>query len=218
MEINDNGGIQYTVEQIKDLETKAALADQLNSEKEGVVNELKELRTKKQELESLLQEEMKNKTHVPGDGDISAKIQAELSKVLGEEKSRQIETTRAEFETKFKSSNPEFQPSNDAGGLKWNAFKATLNRFNLNGLSKESDFESIYKDAMRLLKDSPREQSNSNPYAFSPASRSASAVTTQTSDLSQEEERLIDSVGWTKDKYLKLKASQPNFIRSLLKN
>lgn len=216
MEIIDINGVQYTAEQVKELADKAALAEQLAQEKEGVVNEMKELRTKKQELEALLQEELKGKS--TGTPDTAAIIREELSKVLGEERSKQIEMTRAEFEEKFKSSNPEFQPSNDVGGLKWNAFKATLNRFNLSGLTRESDFESVYKDAMRLTKDSKPASPSNNPYAFSPASRSSSASSVPENDISFEEQKVIDGLGWTKEKYLKIKASQPGLIRGLFKN
>jgi len=211
MEIVNKDGIEYTAEKIAELESKAKLAEQLAAEKakaedalNGVVEELKELRVKNRE----------QKPQENNNVDNEAKTRELLLNILNEERSKQSEMNRTEFEERFKSSNPEFQPANDIGGIKWNAFKQTLNRFNLSNVSG-SDLEKTYKDALRLMRDT-NDDSKNNANSFSPASRGTNQRQVTDNDLLQEEIDLMNSVGWTKEKYLKLKASQPDYVRSLL--
>lgn len=214
--------IEYTPEQIKELETKAALAEQLAQEKErveaernGVVEEMKELRTKKQELEDLIKSGAENR----GAADPAQLAKEAVEAVLRERESKQIEMTRVEFEAKFKASNPEFQSSNDVGGLKWEAFKKVLNRFNLSGLSKESDFAEIYSDAMSILKkaDNKKPDTQVNPYSFTPTSRGTPGQASD-SDLSPAENRLLEKTGYSKEQWLKIKAKQPSFAQQILES
>jgi len=211
MEIVNKDSIEYTAEKIAELESKAKLAAQLAAEKakaedalNGVVEELKELRVKNRE----------QKPQENNNVDNEAKTRELLLNILNEGRSKQSEMNRTEFEERFKSSNPEFQPANDIGGIKWNAFKQTLNRFNLSNVSG-SDLEKTYKDALRLMRDT-NDDSKNNANSFSPASRGTNQRQVTDNDLLQEEIDLMNSVGWTKEKYLKLKASQPDYVRSLL--
>ena len=69
---------------------------------------------------------------------------------------------------------------------------------------------------MRLIKDSSTTDTTVNAFGFSPASKGTTTQTTTDGDLLPAENNLINSLGWTKEKYLKLKASQPGFVKSLL--
>ena len=169
------------------------------------MEELKELRVKNRDIKP-----------DPAPADADAKTRDVVKNMLDEERSRQSEMNRTAYEENFKSSNPEFQPANDIGGLKWSAFKKTLSRFNVSSASSLEDIESIYKDAMRLIKDSSTTDTTVNAFGFSPASKGTTTQTTTDGDLLPAENNLINSLGWTKEKYLKLKASQPGFVKSLL--
>lgn len=211
--------VEYTLEQIKEMEAKAAEAELLRVELDkakadvnSTVEELKELRKKKQDAEDLLKAQGKLSTDV----DPVQKAREAAMAVLNEEKSKQIEMTRQEFENNFKISNPEFLPSNDVGGLKFAAFKKVLDRFNLSSVTNVNELKTIYGDALTIMNGTTyKPRTESNPYAFSPASR-GSVQDAPENDLSPREQKLIESVGWTKEKYLKLKVRQPGFIAGLI--
>lgn len=212
--------VEYTLEQIQALEAKAAEADTLRVKLEtaennvnSTVEELKELRKKKQDAEDLLEASTKL---TPRNVDATQAARDAAIAVLNEERSKQTEMTRQEFETNFKVSNPEFLPANDVGGLKFAAFKKVLDRFNLSGVTKVEDLKTIYGDAYTIMTGvAQKPKTETNPYAFSPVSRSGAQEATD-GDLSPKEQKLIDSVGWTKEKYLKLKVRQPGFISGLV--
>lgn len=218
MEIEIKEGVALTAEQVIELAEKVRLAEELKSkndllesEKAGLVEEVKEERRKKQEQEDLAKAALAS-------NDPDAKILSVVERKLAEEKTKQIEMSLAQFEANYKASNPEFQPSNDPSGIKFQAFKKVLGRFNLSGLSTEAEFAEVYKDAMLILKrEEPKNGDQTiNRNSFSPSTRSSGATETINSDLTEKEEKLIASVNWTKEKYLKLKASQPIFVSELL--
>lgn len=221
MEINKESLESLTPDQIMELAVKAQLADELKTkhdqseaDKAKLVEELKEERQKKQLAEAAV---AANKPQDSGSVD-EQKARDIVKAVLDEEKSTQIETTRSEFEANFKSSNPEFDTSNDPGGIKYDAFKKTLARFNVAAAKTSQELAEIYSDAMLLLKKDKKADSaqDNNPYAFGSTSRSSSAASIATDELSPREMKLIENAGWTKEKYLKLKVNQPQFVRQIL--
>lgn len=213
--------VEYTQEQIQALEAKANLAAELEAKLKvaednvnSTVEELKELRTKKQAAEEIAQAAL-DKAGSQG-GDVEAKARQIVKSILDEEKSTKIEMTRSEFEAKFKSSNPEFLPENDPAGIKFQAFKQVLSRFNTQNLNDEQSLATVYGDAYTLMTGTKQKpKSESSPYAFSPVSGGGIQVTTD-GDLSSKEAKLLESSGWTKEKYLKLKTNQPQFVNQLL--
>lgn len=212
--------VEYTPEQIQALEAKANLATELEAklkEAESNVNstveELKELRQKKQAAEDIAKAALDagNKG-----GDVEQKAREIVKSILDEEKSTKIEMTRSEFEAKFKTSNPEFLPENDPAGIKFEAFKKVLGRFNTQNLNDEESLAAVYGDAYTLMTGTKQKPvSSSSPYAFSPVSGGGIKEAAD-GDLSPKEEKLIESSGWTKEKYLKLKTKQPQFVSQLL--
>lgn len=218
MEINKESLASMTPEQIVELAEKAQLADELKtkheqaeSEKANLVEELKEERKKKQLAEAALAVNNNGSQVVD-----EQKARDIVKAVLSEERSNQIETTRSEFDAKFKASNPEFNTSNDPGGIKYDAFKKTLSKFNLNGLTKESDFAEVYSAAMILLgKGQTQNNQGNNPYAFGQTSR-GNITAASDNNISAKERKLIESIGWTEEKYLQQKAKRPEYIQSIL--
>lgn len=218
MEIELKEGEALTQEQINDLSAKIKLAEELKTKNEQVevdkanlIEELKEERQKKQDALNL------NKAAEDLKGDPVAQTRTIVESMLNEEKTKQIETSRTQFEADFKATNPEFETSNDPTGIKFQAFKKVLNRFNLNSLSTEQEFADVYSDAMIILKREDiktKEQINQN--SFTPGTKSSSARTVTNSELTSKEEKLLNLSGMSKERYLKLKVNQPDYIRDLL--
>ena len=212
--------VEYTPEQIQALEAKANLATELEAKLKtaednvnSTVEELKELRQKKQAAEDIAKAALDagNKG-----GDVEAKAREIVKSILDEEKSTKIEMTRSQFEANFKTSNPEFLPENDPAGIKFEAFKKVLGRFNTQNLNDEESLATVYGDAYTLMTGTkPKSKQGSSPYAFSPVSGGGVQVTTD-GELSPKEQKLLESSGWTKEKYLKLKTNQPQFVNQLL--
>ena len=213
MEIVVNGE-EITEEIVKQLIEKAneadiykAKAEKETSEKLGLVEEIKELRVKK----------ASEKTEVPNAQDEEAKVIEAVKKVLDQEKSTQIETIRTSFEEKFKLSNPDFTPANDPGGIKYEAFKKELSNFNLTSAKTQEDLETIYSKALTLTGLSKTNSSSAvNNYTFTPGTKSG-INTISTSGLTSEEETVIKQLGWTEEKFLKLKADNPAYVKELFK-
>lgn len=212
---------ELTPEQINELAEKAKLADeyktkneQVEQEKARLVEEIKEERRKKQEAEDLAKSAIANKDVDPDE----AKIREIIEQRLNEDKTKQIEMSRSQYEDKFKSSHPEFEPSNDVGGIKFQAFKKVLSKFNLNGLTTENEFSEVYNNAMLIMNGGIKQNQNQNinQNSFTPPTKSNGGIGSITTDITSKEEKLIQSIGWTKEKYLKLKASRPQFVEDLL--
>lgn len=220
MEIENNEGV-LTPEQINELAEKARLADELKAkyeqaekDKAGLVEELKVERQKKREAAEIAKTAIEGKADDP-----VVNTRSVVEDILKEERSKQIEMTRNQFEEKFKSSRPEFQAANDPAGIKWDAFKKTLGKLNVSSLSSIEEIEEAYDDAMLLLNKSKQEPKDQkiNPYAFTPASKSGAKVE-DSSGLDSKEKRLLETTGMSQEKYLKLKASQPAYVESLLRH
>jgi hypothetical protein len=219
MEINKEALENLSPEQIMELAEKAQLADELKTkhdqseaDKLKLVEELKEERTKKQLAEAALATNPKSSETLD-----EQKTRDIFKSIINEEKTTQIEMSRQSFEAQFKTSNPEFDTSNDPGGIKYDAFKKILSRFNTSGTPAEQLAE-VYSDAMVLLKkDKPTPSSQiNNPYAFSSQSSGSQARSVVSDDLSPREIKLIENAGWTKEKYLKTKLNHPRYVSDLL--
>lgn len=206
--------INVLVAKAKEAEDIKAKYEQAEKDKANLVEEIKEERRKKQEAEDLAKSAIEKKNEDPSE----AKIQELIERKLNEDKTKQIETSRSQFDAKFKASHPEFEPSNDIGGIKYESFKRVLNKFNLNGLTTEEEFADVYNNAFLIFNGGIKQNQNQNinKNAFTPASKSSGGTVVTDGDLLPKEEKLIQSIGWTKEKYLKLKASRPTFVEDLL--
>jgi hypothetical protein len=188
-----------------------------SSEKEGVVGELKGERSKKQEVEAKLTlaeaalAEAK-KTANPTD------VKGQVLEILNEKEKGTALENRKSAEAKFKEAYKEFHPDNDPGGVKFAALQGKLTRFSTEGLKTEQDFVGLMEDAYTLTtgnKPQPREVVF---YASSPSGTNVQPKTIDGNRLTTKEDKLIQSLGWTTEKYLAQKAKRPHYVAELVAN
>lgn len=148
--------------------------------------------------------------------DVDSKVEAALLK----RDQATLIIVRQNVEAKFKSQHQEFAEDNDPGGLKYKAFLAKLGRIDFNLLLTEAQITEAYEDSLFLLNKGKVESGpiNNNPYAITPSDTSPTVTAAQNNGMTHREKTLVESLGWTEEKYLKLKASRPQYVNSLLDN
>lgn len=172
----------------------------------GLVEQVKELRKQKQEL----QEQLDSKG---GSGNGSEDVEEKVRNILAEEKKAQAKLNRERAWSRFLEKNKEFNPENDTSGLRKNAIENSLSRLNVSSSYSEEDFLRNLEDAKKLAfgeKSRPQEDFSSSdssqpPVGSGPESRSQAKLT-------PEQEELRKQKGWTPEKYLEMKAKYPRTI------
>lgn len=205
---------EKTVEELK-LEVA-----RLESEKAGLVGETQDLRKARQEKEeqiTTLQDALKAATDKNNASPEDEKIAAAIAKVLSQKEEDRAKANRKAAFDKFVAENKEYHPDNDPSGLKRTALEKELAQFNTNGIVETDDFVKVIGKANALLRgtDTPRQANTDNPYSSTP-SNPAPPAPGPDKDLSEQEKKLIDRNGWTKEKYMSLKAKMPDFIEGLI--
>jgi hypothetical protein len=188
---------------------------------QNLVNELKDERTLKQTAEAkatALEAKLNAPVVVPPV--IEAPIAEDPTKVferlMAQKEQEVADVARQTAEAKFKDAHKEFHPENDPGGLKYAAFEKTLARLNTTGLKTEAEFLSVHNDALRLMTQPAPQETTFAPYADTPSNGGGSPHQTDVNGLSPQEKKLIASVGWTEERYLKLKKQRPDYVKQVL--
>lgn len=169
------------------------------SQLDSVVEELKVLRTKKPDTAPV--------------ADVDKKIAEALKAKELEEADKTWERVQKEFVTKHK----EFHPDNDPGGVKRALLDKELKFFSREGLTSSEDLTSILERA-RVLAQAPAQQFA--PVRIDPSlpRTDPSPRASDTNGLDPKEQRMIAALGWTPERYLKLKAKDPAFVERALRN
>lgn len=176
----------------------------------GLVEEVKNLRKKNQDLTDQLSQ--KKPDDAPKD-DVESKIEA----VLQRERVERAKTNRQTAEERFRNKHKEFHEDNDLGGIKFNALLREVGGFNTSGLTEVDDFMTIFEKAQRLITTTSKVE-DVEKVEVDPSTPRESSIprATNGTKLSPKELEVIKQNGWTEERYLKLKAAQPHFIQSLL--
>lgn len=199
----------------KEAELKKVIEDK-EAALNGVVEELKNERKTKQQIADERDAALKAGN---GNQQGAPDVQAQIDEAFAKREQERISVLREETIKKFKETHKEFHPDNDPGGIKYAAFEQKLSRINTNGLTSSDEFLGAFDDALALLNrgggasHQPYNNPNASSSQYTPSPKSADA-----NGLSSKEQELIKSKGWTEERYLKLKKSQPQFVESLLKN
>jgi chromosome segregation ATPase len=182
----------------------------------GLVEEVKDLRGKKQEVEGE-RDALKLKIgNVPPKAE-STDVEAAVKKVLEQESVKTAEEAKLSAERRFKNEHKEFDETNDPGGLKYAAFQDKLKMFNISGLKKETEFLEVFENGLTLMKEK-KDSKTRIPYSDTGTGGSAPKET-HTSTLSSQEQKLIVDMGWTEERLTKVKAKHgQRYIDSLLKH
>lgn len=182
----------------------------------STVEELKELRQKKQEAEAqrdLASSELeKLKQANPGSAE-------EVVKKILEEKDKQtLDKVKTQALESFKQKHKElFGSDTDPAGIKFNAFQSKLSRLNLSDLTDENQFHDAYEDALILLRRSGHtdfQKVNIDPSM--PLNNNQPPTPPNQNGLSSKEKKLIEQMGWTEERFLKIKKSKPSYMANLL--
>ncbi len=185
----------------------------------NLVEELKESRLKLGIAEGLLKANAeKKKEEEPKPLTDDEKLDALLDKKFQERQAAEaINNKKIAFE-KFILEHKEFHPENDPTGLKKDALQKRFNEFNVESLKTVEEFTSKIKDAKTLL------MGNDNPLDISlgkiPNSEipvpGANPAGRKVEELTPKELKLAQTTGKTKEQILKLKISNPEYLKTLL--
>ena len=186
--------------------------------KANLVNEVKELREKKQLSESEVAElkvknqelEALNKGENP-EVDVEKVVETILTKKAIEDTKKTQENIKA----KFRETHKEFHPDNDAGSIKLGVFERVVGRFNTSDLSNE-EYSKVLEDAYALMNKETKEP-NTPGNNYSEKNTPSNPPVSDDNVLTPKEEKLIASTfGGDRERYLKQKAKRPDYIEQLL--
>lgn len=212
MNIMTKANEEKTQEQITAEEIQAKIEKQEETIN-NLISEIQELRTKKTEAEKAAEELLK----APKEDD--DETQKAVNKALELREQKQIESFRQQAEQEFRNSKSDIHPENDAAGIKFNAFKRELSKFSFDGLQTKQEFIERLNEVYDFYKrKNPTEDNGSklNKFGGTPESKTIKADESNL-NLSKSEVDFITDKGWSKERYLKLKDKQPEFINQLLK-
>lgn len=198
---------------------KAKIAE-LEQAKTALVGETTELRKARQDKDAevaTLQEALRAATEQNNANPEEEKIRNVVQSILSEsEKGRAQGNRKAAFD-KFVTEHKEYHPDNDPSGLMKAALEREFAGFNTQGLVEVDDFIEVIGKAERLLRGDTTRQTEDTVQPYSSMSPSNPAPRTSgDKDLTLTEQILIQRNGWTKEKFLGLKAKMPEFIESLV--
>lgn len=198
-----------------------------SQDKANLINEIKELRESKQLSDAQaedLRKKLENRVEAPGEILTTEKV-AEMAKeaakqILSERDGEAVKQNRAEALEQFLRDNPEFQPSNDEGGIKFAALERKMARFNLSGVTSKAAYLDSLEDARKLLVGNEQTQEfgrDPNPLAPDGNRNAVKVPEVKDAQLSVKELRIIqETFGGDKARYLKIKEKRPEYVKALL--
>lgn len=206
---------EKTVEELKaELATAQQAQQALTGELTDTRPKLRDATEKIELLTQQLQAAVEKNSQNPEEAKITEAVEA----VLAKRTQQSAQANREAAFVKFVADNKEYHPENDTGGLKMAALKNEFNQFNTSGIVEVGDFVTVIGKANALLRgtDTARQTTVVTPQS-STSSQPAAPVTQPVSEISPAEKKLIESNGWTEEKFLKLKAKMPDMIEGLIR-
>ena len=200
--------VQEETPKVEDLQAKIV---QLETDKEGMADQLKEQRRKKQEAEALLVEPKKVEKVIEGEDETDKKIRL----VLAKERDIEVKDNRIKALHKFWEGNPEFNPENDTAGIRMEKVNQVLkSRFNISKSRSVSQLLADYQDAVDYMNKGKEENQTDTSDAADASSPTVASTpkVTEGGKLTSEQEKLRKEKGWTVEKYLKLKEKHPDIV------
>lgn len=195
------------------LSKKDEALQQAEQDKTATVGELKDLRAKKQELEQKI-ELTQPKTEEQPDGAQSTEAQFEA--FIQKKQKEESQKNREKAIEDFRASHHEFSESADPGGIKFSAFEREMSKFNLDNLSSVDDFNSRLTEVYDFMNRGKGGDEDGSNYHRG-TNRTPSAPSQPDNDaIDTAEKKLIDNMGWTPERYLKLKEKMPDYIEQQL--
>lgn len=198
--------------------------------KENLVDEIKDLREKKQLAETERDDAIKkveDVSKIPAvetaeitPEKVNEMINQGIQTRLSEQETADTEHNKQEAIQRFKESHKEFHEDNDEGGLKYSSLERELKVFNTGSARSVDDFLSLMEKARTFIKKEEQPQDTpETPYSETPANESVVVPAQGLDDknLTPKELKLItNSFGGNKQKYLEQKAKRPDYVAQLL--
>lgn len=185
----------------------------------NLVEELKESRLKLGIAEGLLKAQAENIPEgEPEPLTDEKKLELAIAKELAKRDASNAENNKKLAFEKFITDNKEFHPDNDPTGFKRTALQDKFNRFNTQGLISIDEFTTVIGDAKKLLlgNDIPIDTSKGKPLnSFPTPGNNPSGKKDE--ELTPKELKLSQMAGNTKEKIIKLKLKNPEYLETLLK-
>lgn len=200
--------------------------EEIKQEKSNIVEEIKSLRSEKSQeaearkaLEEKLEKLNKKEDEVTDEltpEKIQEMASAKVLEILQKDQEDKRKATREDIERKFKEIHKEFHPDNDEGGLKYAAFERYLKRFNLDAMENPEDLQSVYEDAYKLMGGSSVSSNNEQPPVDVDPTDGNTPPAADPNLLTPEEKKMVkETFGGDTDRYLKLKAKDPDYFENL---
>lgn len=147
----------------------------------------------------------------------TAEVERKIADALRAKEQEEATKNWTKAQESFIAKHKEFHPDNDPGGIKKAALDRELAVLNRNGLTSVDELSNILEKA-RILATSgksaemvPVHLDPSIPRS-NPEPRSEDA-----NNLSPAEQRMVAQLGWTAERFLKLKAKDPRFVERALR-
>ena len=212
--LTDEQGNKIPIEIVEDKGQEAA---KVNAQ---LVEEIKQLRLEKSIAEGLLKEKSEKKPEVDPNKVLTddEKLEALLDKKLKEKAALDAQANKKAAFERFVAENKEFSPDNDPTGLKRDALQKKLNQFNTGELSTVGEFLSVIGEAKILLLGNDNQADTTreiNLYSNPPKTPNI-PPNKKNEELTSKELKLIQQSGVTKEKIMKLKANNPEYLAGLL--
>lgn len=186
---------------------------QLEQDKANLTGEIQDIRKKNKEKDDEL-ESLRTPKEPKATGEVD--VEEKVRSILSERDKAVIAQEKEEAFDEFKQTHKEFDPSNDPGGLKFAAFEKELKKFNLEGLTSKKQFSSRLKEVHEFMNRHKQPVEDTiTPTPVVPSS-GADPSKGETHVLTQIEKTIINRLGWTSEKYLKIKLKNPVYVQKLI--
>lgn len=197
----------FTIEELEN--SKVEVEQKVRAEEKEklnpVVEEIKDLRKKLQEAHA--------KIDNSGGNDVENTVKSLLEK----ERQTEVEVNKEKARQLFFEKNKEFHPDNDLAGIKFKKIQSELDGLKDSGFKSVEDFMNLLNKANKLATDKVTPPENIRVNASDPVSSSIPNAS-GSSQLTSAEQQLIKQAGWTEERFVALKAKQPDYVRNLLRS
>jgi len=195
----------------------------LEQDKVNTVEELKKLRIKRASAEPVaITEEPEIDILDTNGGGIDEKTAQQLiDEALNARDVKGVAERRAAMLEQFRSSKVEIKIENDPAGIKFDAFRQKLSRFNIGETASDEDYLSALEDAYRLMTNATPSKDGivPAPQVEEPVAAPSEPTIVKDDQLTSQEKRMIDTtLGGDTAMYLRQKAARPAYVASMLKH
>ncbi len=187
--------------------------EELEVDKEGLIDQVKDQREKRQDAEVKLEEALKPK---PGEGgEAPSDAETVVRKVLSEERQRESKLNREAALEKFLEKNKFYHKDNDPTGLRREKLESTLKRLNVSDSHSVANHIRDLEDAAKLIS---VETGGTPPVDLggaaseSKASAGGQPKSEDEQKLTATQEALRKEKGWTVEYYLEMKEKYPSVV------